>query len=509
MRKKTSSVNTIIIIIGLMLIARVLGLATNAIIGRKLGAGFETDTYWTAIALTTNIFLGVGSAMATNVIPKVVKLKGKESSSSLINQLLSWILVLVSIFTALYYLLAPLIVTMGSDYVGAKRLLTIQNTRILAFALVFICLTYFLQGILQANEKFMMPAMMSIPFNLLFFVYLFVWVESYGVTGLAFITTMGWLLQCLFLVIPIVRYKLIDFKFDFRMKDPQIKGYFLALIPITIVTLTHAMNILVDNNIATAMDDGLGTTILYSNTLFRAVVQTTVYGITAVMFPKFNHKYMAENYRGLAQSVINVLRSIVLLLIPMSVGLIVLGQDIITIIYSSEVFTSEAIIATTTAFIAYTSFMVAFGIVDVLNKAYYTINKVKLPLLITSIIVLCNYLISQLLVGQFGFAGIIAGTSVAYYIGAIISLVIFFKEEKNGGLKRAFGTFLKSLVSATIMGLIVYTLKSMVLTSPEMGIQYLALMAMCVVIGVIAYGLMLLILREDLVYHNVMKLIKR
>lgn len=507
--KKTSSVNLIVGIVGLMLLTKVLGLGRDAWFGRSYGAGLVSDAYLQGVDLTINLFLGVGSALSTNLIPKVVKQNRMEGEDNLVNQILSWLLMMIFILSLVYYAIAPTVVSLATDFQGEKALMTILATRMMIPAILFIGLTYFMQGMLQANEKFLMPALMSVPYNLLFFVFLWMSIDHSNVYGLAIVTVVGWGAQLLLLLIPIIKHKLIKFRWDFSFSNVEVQQFFIALLPIIIVTLTYSMNILIDNKLASAMNDGDLSTIHYGTVLFRAVVQTTVYGITAVMFPKFNHKYMDEAYQGLSQSIINVLRSIFLLLIPMSVGMIVLGENIITLFYEGQEFTAENTAMTIIVFTGYTSFMIAFGTIDVLNKAYYTIKNVKKPLIITATIVVTNVLMSEILVESMGYAGIVTGTAIAYYVGAVVSLFLFFRKESMESLKRAGTTFIKSIIAASGMGAMVYLLKEVLLNSVNGGVQYILALALSIMIGVLVYGLLLILFREDLVFHNVTKYIQK
>ncbi len=511
-RKRSSSLNMIVIIISLTMVAKIIGLLRDTFIGqKKLGAGFDSDVYFQGISLTTLIFLGIGSAIATNIIPLVVRYKKEGTNSKSIGRILGLIIVSTLVIGVAYYIFAPWIVALFSPgYSDVKLGQTILMVRIMIPTVLFICTQYFFVGVLQANEQFVLPAVTSFPFNILYFVFLAIGIEKYGVVGLAVVTTVGWMIQLLCLVPAVIKNAYIPLSLGISLKDLEVRKYFLGILPIIIVTLTHHFNIILDNLMASKFDDGSVSSIYFGNLMFTAVVTTTVYGITAVMFPKFNAKFLEDNKDGLFQSVINVLRSIILLLLPMSVGMILVGPHIISLVFERGLFDASDTLTTVVAFTGYTSFMLAFGFVDVLNKAYYTLGIRKIPLMISGLVIIINLLANYILTDILGFGGIAASTSLAFYIGAIVSFYLFYRQNSGFKLDRFVNTLWKALLSALVMGIGVYGINQVLIEMIQVnGLGRLLIMAIDIMFGVIIYGLSLIIVKEQLVSHAVKQLKNR
>ncbi len=508
--KGKSSLNVILGVISLMLVSRGLGLLRDTLIGYRFGSSLETDAYFGSILITTSLFLSFGSALATNTVPYIVRARRQEATG--LNRIIVAVLGMASALTVAYWFLLPLVM---KYYVksasAAEAAQTYSLSRILIPAVWFVIMTYFFVGVLQGSEHFTLPAMVSLPFNLLFFAYLILWSDQYGVVGLAWVTSIGWGLQCVFVGIPVLYKKILHVPAQLRLpkSEPVLKTYFMSLVPIIIVTMTHQLNLMVDNWQAYPFVDGSNSAIYYGNVLFKAIVTTTVYGITAVMFPKFNSRYIDADRVGLYQSVINVLRSISLLLIPMSVGLIFFGSQVISLIFYRGQFTAEDVSMTMVAFSGYTSFMIAFGIIEVVNKAFYTVNNRRIPLLITVAITVGNFALSMVLTQRIGFGGIAVGTSLAYYLGAILALGLFLKEEDGGGKRRLFVTCSKAVVAALAMGICLYLYKGAADFYRIEGAKDIGLLIVGIGLGIIVYGVMLLAVKEELITYNVKKLLRK
>ena len=503
--KKRSSVFNVVMIISLTFLAKIIGFLRDAFIGYSFGAGDETDIYTAAIGFTTIVFLGIGSAIATNTIPLVVRYRkeghGKESISSI-----STAIILFSLLASVaYFIFAPAIVPfLVPGYSGDKLLTTIQITRWMIPALMFIGIMYFYVGVLQANEQFVLPATSSFLFNFLFFVYLAFFIDDFGIVGLAAVTTLGWLLQLIYLLPKIIKERLVPFKWHINFKDPNLRRFFIGIVPIALVTLTHQFNIIIDNRYASLLGESYVSVLYFGNMIFVAITTVTVNGITAVMFPKFNEKLLEKDHHGFYQSVVNVLRSIALLLVPMSVGMMLVGPHVIKIIFQRGQFDATDVAMTVIAFTGYTSLMLAFGFIDVLNKAFYALNNRRTPMLIGLIITVINIGLSYILSSIIGFAGIPIATALAFYCGASVSFILFYKMEKGFTLTLMANTLIKVLVAAFFMGIGVYG-SNLLVTSllPSSEIGTLITIVIDVLVGVSIYGLTLILLKEQLIYHNI------
>ncbi len=482
MRSKKNSVNFYIVaVILLMLFSKILGLGRDTFIGSTFGLGDLTDAYFVSIALTSSLFLGLGSGIATTLVPIVVKYRKKEESP--LFKILASLFILVVFATLIYYALAPLVVRLyASEFNSAKVELTLSLMKIMLPSILFVVLTYFFVAVLQGNDIFILPASISIPYNMLFFLYLIFYRDNSTVYGLAVVTTVGWALQLLvvfFRGIGFIRFK--NMKYDLR------KFYF-PLIPIVIVALTHQFNLLIDNNQATIFGEGVVSSIYYGNMLFKAIAVTLVYSVTAVMFPKFAEKLLEEKREGLNKSVVEVLRGVSLLIIPISVGLGLIGKDFITFLLQHGKFASSDKTMTIIAFVGYSSFMLAFAFVEVLNKAYFTLENRRVPIFITVVIAGLNLLFSF---AVFRFVAIPVSTAVAYFVGAVISSIIFLKGDKEG-IKRLLLSLLKACVSTAVMGIAIYYFLQW------SGYVEMKAVVFSAIIGFIVYAISIVILKEKL-----------
>ncbi len=511
--KSKNALGTIIFIILFNVGTKFLGFYRDALLGRELGAGLGTDAYLMALSVTTLIFLSIGSGISTTMIPIIVKEKNKEDREEVINNILSFILIISLIIAIVYLIGAQLIVSIfATGFSGEKFTLTVKITRILIPTLFFINIAYLFVGILQANEKYLLPTLISIPYNLIIIVYLLIGVQKFGVIGLAVITVMGWTLQMLIQLPKIISLNQFKYKFTFNLENEKLQAFMKGILPVVFVMATNQLATISDNRFISYYGDGKLTTFYYANMLFVAIATIIVYGITAVMFPKFNKSYV-ENKEGFYNTITTVLEGVVLLLIPIGIGIALVSNELIAFIFLTEEFDIESVKLTANFLKVYGIFMVAFGIMDIMNKAYYTKNNRKTPVTITAIILttnlFLNFVLTRLL--NVGIYGVILSTAIAFYIGIVVSLILFKSDEGNVNYRSFFTTIGKAIISVTIMYITIVILQSFIyktitVNSNSTRILFLAI---CGLAGMVVYFVSLIILKEKIITNFVKSILKK
>ncbi len=498
--KKT--VNAILSVITLTLASKFLGFFRDALLGSKLGATVEADAYIMALNSTTIIFLSFGSAISTSAIPLIVrrlKQGGKDSVVDFTNKLLNMILIIASIVIVIGIIFTPQFLSiLAKGFDGDKMNLVIILTKIMFPSLIFISAAYLFVALLQSMGIFVIPAIISFPFNILLILYLLFALKDYGIVGLAYATVIGWSLQLL-LQIPFAIKEGYRYEFKLGFDDKDVKRFLLSLLPIIFVASVHQINILVDNMFASTLEHGKVSAIYYANILYTAIVTTTVFGISAVMFPKFSENISPEGINKFKTLVISVLRTVMYLLIPMTIGLIFLNKSVISLVFERGQFNSITTFNTSEALGSYAIGMVGFGVIDILNKAFYTLNNIRIPVIISFIVVITNYVISKILLVYLGFRGLALGTSISLIMGGFILFYIFRKKVGGLSLFNLLKSLMKISFASLVMGITIHFtqvyLNNILLF--DGFLLKLAIIIINVILGVLAYGIVTLILKEE------------
>ncbi|MCT4604756.1 MAG: murein biosynthesis integral membrane protein MurJ [Marinisporobacter sp.] len=454
--KKT--IKTIFAVISLTFLAKFLGFFRDALLVSKLGANMESDAYIMALNSTSIVFVSIGAAIVTGTIPIIVRLFSKASKKeafSFVNNLLNILIGISFLFTLLGELFSKqMMKILAGGFDPYKFDLTVKLTRIMLPILIFICITYIFVALLQSMERFKVTSIISMPANILMIFFLLFFSQKYGVEGLAVVTTIGWMLQ--FLVMTPVLYKEgYRYKFSINFKDRHIKEFFSMILFIMIVSAVSQINILLDEKQASFLGHGKISYLYYANILYQAITTTTVLGINTVMFPKFAEKAVSLSEKQYAKFITGIINLMIFVLLPMTAGIVLLREPIIGFVFERGQFTHESTIITGAVFACYALGMISFGILDVVNKAFYARNDKKNPMQYALLIIALNMGFNLILGPKFGVMGLALGTVAASTIGSF-GLIRAFKMKMGYLESKKLGvTFLKVILSCCVMALVV------------------------------------------------------
>lgn len=505
--KKNHAINAIVVIIGLTLFSKLIGFVRDALIGSTFGTGIDTDAYFMGLVITTTIFLSLGTGISTTIIPISVKIESHKNKNEILSSIINSVLLMSGIITIICFIFTPQLLNIfASGFSGEQYELTILLTRIMIPTVFFIALAYLYVGLLQAHEQYLLPAIISIPYNLLAIGFLFVGVEGYGIIGLAVVTTVGWFLQMAIQLPKVYKTTHLKYKFSLNFSNAYVKEFMTGIVSISIIAATQQIATMSDTAMISHYGQGKVTALYYSNMLFLAIVTTAVYGITAVMFPKFNKKFVEVDKSAFYTSINMVLKGIILLLTPISLGLALVSENAISIILMRGAFTIEDVRITALLLMGFAGYMVAFGIWDVLNKAFYTMGNKRVPLFISFIIIFSNIILNFILTELFGLIGIPIATSIAFYIGILFSFILFKRNDGKLDIKGLVVTGFKSILSVIFMAIAIlghHTVVKSYLNIDLLSSKIIVLF-IDVFMGFVIYMLSLIILRE----HNIFEIIQ-
>ena len=130
---------------------------------------------------------------------------------------------------------------------------------------------------------------------------------------------------------------------------------------------------------------------------------------------------------------------------------------------------------------------------DLLSKAYYTMERTLVPLLVNGGILACNWCLNRLFASRWGGAGLAGATAASITLGALVMAILFL--WKTGGIPLL--PLCKSLLAALAAGGALWLATGMVLSGSE---GKLLLVVKCAGLGAAAaaaYVLLLLLLRQE------------
>jgi putative peptidoglycan lipid II flippase len=138
--------------------------------------------------------------------------------------------------------------------------------------------------------------------------------------------------------------------------------------------------------------------------------------------------------------------------VPATVGLIVLSEPIVRVIFEHGEFTAADTLATAAALRFYALGLLAYSVVRIVSPVFYALGRNRTPVLVSVITVLINAGLNIALVRVLGYRGLALGTSIAALFNAAVLLTLL--RGHLGGLQegRLASSFARVAAASAVMG---------------------------------------------------------
>jgi putative peptidoglycan lipid II flippase len=220
--------------------------------------------------------------------------------------------------------------------------------------------------------------------------------------------------------------------------------------------------------------------------------------LATATFPTFAAQYAAGLHNEMRTTFGHTLRTVFFLSIPAAVGLIVLGQPLISALLERGQFTAES-----TALVAYALQFYAVGLVahsglEIVVRAFYALHDTWTPVIFGIGAMMLNILFSILWVKPLGFGGLALANSVATSLEMIVLLLLLNRRMDGIEARRLLSSVIRSLSAALVMGLAAYFWLRWVngATLGPTAERWLAAIG-GVTLSALVYALMSLVLRNE------------
>lgn len=489
--------------IGLMMatiIAKVLGFGRELVLASSYGASMYSDAYLTAMNIPVVLFTIIGTTLGTVLIPMYFEVNselGESKALNFTNNVFNIVIVICILLAILGFIFTEqLVKVFAMGFKGQTLKVAIDFTRITIIGIVFTGLSYVMTAYLQIKNNFTVPGLISVPKNIIIIASIILSVK-YNPYIMIWGTLIGIATEFLF-QLPFAIKSGYKYQPYINIKDKYIKKMSWLIGPVLIGVAVNQINTMVDRTLASTLVEGSISALNYANKLNGFVMAMFITSVAAVIYPMLSKLSSEDNKEKFTSSVVQSINSVILLVVPISVGAIVLATPIVKLLFQRGEFDARATSMTAIALIMYSIGMVAFGLRDILGKVFYALQDTKTPMINGAIAMIMNIVLNIILVKYLKLAGLAFATSIS----AIVCIFLLFGSLKKKigyfGQDKIMKTTIKSMVSAVIMGVITYFAYDIV--SNLLGVGFVK-EAMSLVIsvgfGAITYGILVIVLKVD------------
>ncbi len=448
-------------------ISRVLGLVREQVIAGLFGADMRTDAFQTAFRapnLLRDLFAeGALSTAFVTTFSKKIATAGDQSAWRLANKVATLTAVWMSGITLLGILFAPLVIgVMAPGFHPEKAELTILLTRIMFPFILLVSLAALAMGMLNAKRVFGMPALASSFFNLgsILGGVGFGWLldPEFGtrsLVGLALGTLLGGLLQLGVQFPPLFK---IGFRFrpDFAWRDEGVQKILGLMWPAVIAASAVQVNVMVNTMFASFLEDGAQSWLGYAFRLMQLPLGLFGVAIGTVTLPLLASIASGGKRDEFSLTLAKGLRLTFLLTIPSAVGLMIMAEPVISLIFERGRFDEVATRQTAGALRFYALGLLGYSAIKVLAPAFYALDRRHLPMFVSLASIGCNVFLNWLLTFHFGLGhrGLALSTGLVAIINFVALYCLMHRELQRMHTVRMIQLLLRVGVATLGLGLI-------------------------------------------------------
>ncbi len=383
--------------------SRVLGLIRDQIFAAFFGNGILMDCFMVAFRipnLLRDLFAeGALSQAFVTTFSKRVELSGPESAWPLAARMLTIVTIAMSLLSLLGILLSPQLVGLMTAMDGASGRartmspadieLTVLMTRIMWPFMLLVSLAALVMGILNSRKVFFIPAISSCAFNLGSIIAgsaIGLWLDPnlgpMTMVGFSIGTLIGGLGQ---LVVQLPALHKLGFRWKPRWdwRHPDVRKIFSLMGPAVISASVVQINVVINTQFALSIGEGAASALGYAFRLMQLPIGVFGVAVATVTLPALSRAATAGLGEGFGGVLARGIRLVSFLVLPCALGLCLLAEPIVSVIYERGAFDENSRAMTAAALRGYGVGLLAYSWLKVLQPAFYAADKRWIPMLVS------------------------------------------------------------------------------------------------------------------------------
>jgi putative peptidoglycan lipid II flippase len=226
--------------------------------------------------------------------------------------------------------------------------------------------------------------------------------------------------------------------------------------PATLSVAAVQINVVVNTSFASLCAEGSISWLGYAFRLMQLPIGVFGVAIGTTSLTHLARDAAANDFTALRQTLRRGIQLVLFLTIPSTVGLAVLSEPIIGLIFQHGRFSAHSTIETARALNGFALGLAAYSAIKVVAPAFYALGKTRVPLFASLSAVACNVVWNILTFRRFGHVGLAVGTSIAAITNLAV-LLIAFQATVGGLITRALlGGIARIIVAAALMAAVIW-----------------------------------------------------
>lgn len=386
-------------------------------IAHRFGRGDALDAFLIAFLLPSfavNLIMG---ALASALIPVLVEARHKQDQAAT-DRLLST-LAIISVVTLagialLLGLLAPYYLPyLGSNFSPEKLRLTRELLYALLPWVVLNGMMLFGSSVLNASERFALPALVPIATPLATISFIWIAAQRWGAFSLAAGLVTGSLLEAAWLL-TMVKHHGTALSFRWAGMDENVRTVLRQCVPMVAGTFLMGSAAVVDQSMAAMLPGGSVAALGYGNRIVSAVLALGATALSTAALPYFSKMAAVGDWHGCRHTLKRFLLLVTAAAVPLTLILIFFSTNLVRLLFERGAFTAADTALVSSVQICY-AIQIPFYVSGMLFVRFLTsVRRNDLLMYAAALNLALDIVLNLILMRYWGVAGIALSTSLVY-----------------------------------------------------------------------------------------------
>jgi len=398
--------------------SRVLGVLRTTVIAWQFGRGPEVDAYNAAFRFPDLIFqVLAGATLGSAFIPVFARLYRRESEErawELASSVLNLITLATAALCAVAFIFAPWLVPLSVPGLEMQDK-AVSLTRLMLLSPLLFSMSGIVTGILNARQRFFLPALAPMLYNLSIIVGAVALAGPWGIDGLATGVVLGAGAHLGVQMPGLVRERMA-YRFALDWKDAAVREVGRLMGPRVIGLAAAQLNFFIATYFASKMGSGAISSLTYAWTI--ASLPTALFGmaLSTAVFPRLAEHAADEDMASLTTTVSRALRIILFLTVPAALGLLFLRDAATTVLLQWGAFTPADASVTAAIVAFYCLGIVPQAAIEIHSRGFYALGDTRTPVAMAVMAVGVNLTLSTILWSRFEQEGLALALSLSSWL---------------------------------------------------------------------------------------------
>ncbi|WP_419418963.1 murein biosynthesis integral membrane protein MurJ [Legionella sp. D16C41] len=445
-------------------LSRMTGFVRDMVLAHLFGAEAGMDAFLVAFRIPNfmrRLFAeGAFSQAFVPVLAEYQQTQSHEDVRTFIARVAGRLSTVLSLFTLIGILATPVIIFIFAPGFGEHSSRTILATEMLRITfpyLMLVSLTAMAGAVLNTYGHFVVPAITPVLLNLSLILAAFFLVSYCNppIVALAWGVLFAGIAQFLF-QLPFLRQKQLLIKPRSAKGDEGVRRVMKLMVPALFGVSIAQLNLVVDSIFASFLKVGSVSWLYYTDRLTDFPLGVFGVAIATVILPHLSRRHASQDNSHFSFALDWGLRTILLLGIPASVGLIFFSMPLIACCFAYGKFSTFDLIQTQKSLIALSAGIPAFMMVKVLASGFYATQNIKTPVKIGAIAMIVNSILCAVLIWPLAHAGLALASALAGYVNSGILLFLLRRRKIYQPRKGWLFFILQLVIANSIIALYLY-----------------------------------------------------